>query len=1280
MIELKEIFPQYKDFSEEKIISALKRKYPQYEKYSNEDIKKALLLKAKSISASTKEEIEPAIEIKPQEDISKEIKIKEYKPEPLYYGGTPATGLIKSISEISKKLLGGKSKYLEPPPRKKLTFIDKVRDIAKRPGELVPYVNSIDDLNDIINLKTAVENIKNGTATEEQKEFVRNYIEWQKTDKSAGYHIASMIAEMIPFAISYGFTQPIYKGVTKMSEKSLRDFFLKYAGKKGAEELEKELGFKLLTKVPSKLIGGTAQAVTMGAVDIPKETIKKTIPEVEVDNAGTIKINTEGTPLPKALIQSIIEQTIETLSERGGEGLNYINDLLKNTKIFKSLSAPIKSAILKASLIRNIAKFNKVSNLDKINKVLSKFGYHNVFNEILEERMAEVAHGVANELGLSSQEFRLPTLKEIGLEAVAFSIPMLAGHVVASALPEEKKVKEIQREPSVKEIKELPEEKKVKEIQREPSVKEIKELPEESEEKILKEIHDVQRTDLGKLPFSKNIMDTLNKENVVYDHSEIIDYQKDRKIIHHFISKANNVRFSISEDELSTGNLGEVVKSKMRTIQLIKPDDKFVIYRTNIGEVAGILSGGKAFDLYKTRKILGSIVKEFGAEEPIDMSYYPFFKEKMDSYFDLYRKTGRTLDNLTADVLKQYGTKVVPYLKKYISENPVYKIVYISKRLPPLLKKQKELIKREKAKRFKKGEQILEKEKGLVASIKAIGVLKGEYEKVALDKGTISKYISQDDIYNLFEMINKSPLLNFPKKVMASRGLMKLLGIWGENGVSLKEEKDIKKEYLGLPYKSELEQLQKVFGREFVESFEQADWREMAISALNIFRLFKSSFDLSAPFNQGVFFIGNPRPFFRSFIKMFGSAFSEADYYRLREQIVNHPLYSLALKNGLSISEELGNLENREVYFIGNLFFDNIYQKSPAIVHKMLKVPATGIKMSERAYMAFLNYLRMELFENFYRKGQKLNIENDPNFLKSICKIINSGTGRGEMGAWQSAMPLLNKWLYSARLLKSRLNILMDLTFVTKLHPTARKILWTNACAFLGLGIGLLTLLAMAGAKVGRYIGSADFGKVIVGRVHYNIWDGFQPIIVLLGRMLAGEMESTITGKRRKLEDRTQAISIFFRSKEDPLFGFLHNLLTGRSPFTGKFKLNREVINLFIPMFIDDLISIYTTHRAKGLPLAIPSLFGVGTQVYTGADIDSYIASRIKKYITTNDKKLRKEIAEELKNKYQVDKKDYNYYLSILKKENKKFKLNKRNIKYLKELKEKKIIGIREVK
>ena len=494
----------------------------------------------------------------------------------------------------------------------------------------------------------------------------------------------------------------------------------------------------------------------------------------------------------------------------------------------------------------------------------------------------------------------------------------------------------------------------------------------------------------------------------------------------------------------------------------------------------------------------------------------------------------------------------------------------------PIRGQQETLFTQERGRRLARMMGVRERVQGEAGFHAELAQLKGELPKAQFE--SVRPKVDQADVDGLFNDINASSL-DVWDQLNAKTGLSKLLQPTGGQ----------------VPTQNELRLLREVFGPKLI----QAALRKRpllqrlgqgGIELANLPRALMASFDLSAPLRQGVFLIGRPKQWLPAFGSMFRQFASEQAFQAAQAQIKGRPTYDLMRQARLALTEIGEFASNREEQFMSRWG-----ERIPLI--------GVGVKASNRAYVGFLNKLRADVFDDLYKKGQALGVADDPNFLSSVSSFVNAATGRGGVGSLERSAVVLNSVFFSPRLMASRLSLLNP-GFYVQQHPTVRKEAVKSLLTFASTGMTVLGLAKLNGASIGVDPRNPDFGKIRVGNTRFDIWGGFQQYIRGAAQLITGRKISSTTGREIVLGEgyratsRLDIVSQFLKSKQAPIVSLLTTLLEGKT-ITGQApRFPVEVVDRFIPMFVQDAFEVIREHGpAKGW-MGIPGAFGVGAQTY----------------------------------------------------------------------------------
>lgn len=419
-----------------------------------------------------------------------------------------------------------------------------------------------------------------------------------------------------------------------------------------------------------------------------------------------------------------------------------------------------------------------------------------------------------------------------------------------------------------------------------------------------------------------------------------------------------------------------------------------------------------------------------------------------------------------------------------------------------------------------------------------------------------------------------------------------------------------------LPTPSELRVLEHVFGKDTTAglgSIAKHPLKDMVVSALNVPRSIMASFDLSAPFRQGLAVATrHPSIFFRNFKPMLKSFGSENFYRAVHEDIRARPTYPQMIEAKLAITDLGKTIGNREEQF------------SSDIAEKLTGGKRSPIRMSGRAYTGFLDKTRADVFDHLIQRAHEQGVNvTDEKFLKDLGRFINTSTGRGPLGNLQGAAPALNAVFFSPRLLASRLDLIFSPLTYAKADPFVRKEAIRSMVQLAGTASVLIGLVSqIKGVKVATDPRNPDWGKVRLGNTRFDIGGGFQQPLRLFAQLATGTAISSTTGKKLNLTaggfgqpNRLDLFLRFFEGKESPITSLVTDWARGSNQVGqkldwGHFSLKNPLVQRMLPLLAQDSYDLYNAKHGgmNGLAAAFAG-YGVGS---VGFGMQTYGAKPVK--------------------------------------------------------------------
>lgn len=370
---------------------------------------------------------------------------------------------------------------------------------------------------------------------------------------------------------------------------------------------------------------------------------------------------------------------------------------------------------------------------------------------------------------------------------------------------------------------------------------------------------------------------------------------------------------------------------------------------------------------------------------------------------------------------------------------------------------------------------------------------------------------------------------------------------------------------------------------------------DATVNVLGVPRTVMASFDASAPLRQGfVATVAHPSKAIPAFAEMFKQMFSQKRFDRWLHDLKESPEYQVMEKSGLYVADpNTLHLSQKEEAFMTNLA-------------ERIPIVGRAIKGSERAYVSYLNKMRVDIFKQGVERliADGKTPENSPEIYKALASFINNSTGRGELGKLEPAATVLNSVFFSPRLIASRLNLLNPL-YYTKMPKEVRIMALKDMAKTIGFGVTVATLSSLAGASVELDPRSPDFGKVKIGNTRYDIWGGFQQYVRVIAQLISGSTKSSTTSKVTDLtkddakKTRADVVGAFFRGKLAPVPGTIWDFAANKT-VTGEKPIENKAMDLFIPMIANDISDAWKDQGFKSIfTVGLPSSLGVGVSTYS---------------------------------------------------------------------------------
>jgi len=617
-----------------------------------------------------------------------------------------------------------------------------------------------------------------------------------------------------------------------------------------------------------------------------------------------------------------------------------------------------------------------------------------------------------------------------------------------------------------------------------------------------------------------------------------------------------------------------------------------------------------------------------------------YIKEGAHTLKDVVQKVQKKLPNLSdVDVYQALNTKNPKLQKKYIEKtikvirqlkseaklfedldkaaNNVFEPIKSRKRLPENLVAVKQKTNELKTKhrlegvladaqegKFKPTKPRKQQASDIKVLQSKINELRSAAYKSNLDDKKLTKAIQtidelQEQLNSGYQSIKKAKVENPPELANAKEKIAELRKIMRTKDAIVDAQEQLRTRNFKDPLPKEIKMPSPELDRAQVElnilkkqiKSERAKLAPVSVRRViaetgNLFRTAKATADMSYALRQGlVISIRRPKLAAQSFNKAFQATFSKYKAEQIDNAMRSNPHHYIREKAGLFLPQiDNYSASAREEAFMSNILERGKYNPVRPIV-----------QASERNMVTGLNQIRSGAFDMFLEKYPNATAEE----LKAWANWINIATGRGDLGKASGFAGELAMIVFAPRFAISRVQTPFYV-FKKLQSPRVRKEVAYDMAALGSLGIATLGLAKMAGFKVTANPKDTDFGKIVVGNTHIDMWGGIQqPMRVLASIGLAAAERAGVPKTTGRDVDPLQTFFRFAQYKLAPSVTIPQSLITGKTLIGEKVTPSDVAIKSIIPLVYED---IYDAYKSGGIDRAAMStalgLVGVGVNTY----------------------------------------------------------------------------------
>src|SRR5262245_7962958 len=364
---------------------------------------------------------------------------------------------------------------------------------------------------------------------------------------------------------------------------------------------------------------------------------------------------------------------------------------------------------------------------------------------------------------------------------------------------------------------------------------------------------------------------------------------------------------------------------------------------------------------------------------------------------------------------------------------------------------------------------------------------------------------------------------------------------------------------------------------------------ENVAAAYHVPRAVMASADVSAPFRQGLIFtITNPKMAAKAGVEMF-RGFRTKNFEQIARGIAQDSDAVVGQKFGLEFGSQIK---------------DGLKKAEEAFISKWAgKIPI--VKQSEQAYVTYLDVLRLQKFKQYKRIIDEAGLSRaeTERAYSAASRWINYSTGRGDFGAAaDKMMPLLNVFFFAPKFSMSRFNLLHPLYYAKNFTTAGGRVVLKQQAKelfqFASVVGSTLALAKAAGADVTLNPNSSDFGKITVGRYHYDIGAGISQAMKLVFRTSADLARLVRGGEAERGKTAVDVGARFLRSKLGPVPSWFVDAVTGHTYVGEKYSTGAAIRERALPLQWNSWIDAAWENGLGGALAVTPGAFGVGVGLY----------------------------------------------------------------------------------
>ena len=364
-----------------------------------------------------------------------------------------------------------------------------------------------------------------------------------------------------------------------------------------------------------------------------------------------------------------------------------------------------------------------------------------------------------------------------------------------------------------------------------------------------------------------------------------------------------------------------------------------------------------------------------------------------------------------------------------------------------------------------------------------------------------------------------------------------------------------------------------------------ATWQKVSKQIVDLTMLaprgLKATLDFSAPFRQGIFFaMAHPIVTGKNFPAMFRSWTTEEGFRSVQGRIRAHPRYREALKSGIYFSDIDSPL--------------SIGMKEEQFASSLLEnVPL--VRNSNRAYSAFLDQMRMDLFDLYATQLESAGVKLTDEIRGDIGRFINVASGRGHGTGVTATAKLMGHVGFAPRYAASRIQLAAGVPIWMAKSPQGQKLVAQQYAKVIALAATTVGVLRASGVNVEVDPRSTQFLKAKVGNGYVDIFGSMQQPIRNVAQLLGG-----FKNEKGKIDDPNWSRSIgnFINYKLTPTLGVFRDWAEGKKISGETPDLANQLRDWLVPLsIIEGIENVREYGAAGGSAATVGTVFGMSTNI-----------------------------------------------------------------------------------